>query len=80
MKDKIDLATLLMAIVFLHIYRAYSKEELLLLLTADSYKKSLIMAPYSDGFKYSEMNEKEKHTQRILTAHILAYEEVLRKC
>lgn len=79
MKDKPDLTTLLMAMSFLHTYKSFSKDELLLLLTVDSYKNSLMMVPYSEGTEYPKMTQEVKHIKRILDSHTLAYEELLRK-
>lgn len=66
-----------MAMSFLHTYKNLSIDELKLLLMADTYKLTLIIAPYSEGLKASKEIE---HILRILKAHILAYSELLRKC
>lgn len=80
MRDKPDLTTLLMALSFCHIYNSFSRDELLLLLTVDSYKNSLMMVPYNVEVNYPEMTQEVKHIKRILDSHTLAYKELLRKC
>jgi hypothetical protein len=80
MRDTPDLTTLLMAMSFCHIYKSFSRDELLLLLTVDSYKNSLMMVPYSTDVDYPKMTQEVKHIKRILDSHTLAYEELLRKC
>lgn len=77
MQDKSDLINLLMAMSFLHTYKTLGIEELKLLIRADTYKLSLIIAPYSEGLKPSREIE---HILRVLKAHIIAYSELLRKC
>lgn len=80
MNDTPDLITLLMAISFLHVYRSFSKEEILLLLAVDSYKNTLMMVPYEDPDYKPESTRELQHVFRILKAHELAYKELLSEC
>lgn len=80
MIDKPDLITLLMAVSFLHVYRSFSKEELLLLLAVDSYKNSLMMVPYEDETYQPEITRDILHIFRINKAHELAYKELILQC
>lgn len=75
-----DLITLLMAISLLHVYRSFSKEELLLLLAVDSYKNTLMMVPYEDNNYEPEKTREVMHIMRVLKAHELAYKELLSEC
>jgi len=75
-----DLITLLMAISFLHIYRSFSKEDLLLLLAVEDYKKKLMRVPYEDENYQPEITRELKHRMRIDEAHELAYRELLLEC
>lgn len=75
-----DLITLLMAISLLHIYRSFSKEDLLLLLAVEDYKKNLMRVPYEDENYQPEITRELKHRMRIDEAHELAYKELLLEC
>jgi len=75
-----DLITFLMAISFLHIYRSFTKEELLLLLAVDEYKNTLIKVPYEDEESRPKMTREVEHIMRINKAHELAYKELLLQC
>lgn len=75
-----DLITLLMAVSFLHVYRSFSKEELLLLLAVDAYKNTLMMVPYENENYKPEIIKEIQHIRRILKAHELAYKELLLEC
>ena len=75
-----DLITLLMAVSFLHVYRSFSKEEILMLLAVDSYKNSLMLVPYEDESFKPKITREVQHMMRVLHAHELAYKELLLQC
>ena len=75
-KDSPDLSTLLMALSFLHMYKSFSGDDLILLLTVDAYKNPLMMI--ENGYK--KMSQEIKHIRRVLKAHEIAYKELLRRC
>jgi len=78
MNKEPDLATLLMAISLLHVYRDITTEDdLWLLLGIDKYKNSLMLVPYENESYKLPMTRGVQHIVRILKAHELTYMELL---
>jgi len=78
MNKEPDLATLLMAISLLHVYRDITTEDdLWLLLGIDKYKNSLMLVPYENESYELPMTRGVQHIVRILKAHELTYIELL---